>query len=92
MSILSITAVRIHAEMKWDDYKHLVSMVSKERQARIFQLRFDVDRICCMLGEIIARKRISEAIGIPSESIKFHTGTYGKLYVHLEKPLSFADL
>lgn len=89
LSTLSITAVRIHSEMKWDDYKHLVSMVSKERQARVSRLRFDIDRICSMLGEIVARKCISEARGIPLESIEFQIGTHGKPYVHLEKPLSF---
>ncbi|MFB1052006.1 4'-phosphopantetheinyl transferase superfamily protein [Paraliobacillus sp. JSM ZJ581] len=89
MSALSITAVRIHAEIRWDNYEHLVSMVSKERQERIFRLRYDVDRIRSMLGEIIARKCISEVIGLPLKSIEFHTDTYGKPYVNLEKPLSF---
>lgn len=89
MSALSVTAVRIHADMKWDDYKYLASMVSKERQERIFRMRFDVDRIYSMLGEIIARKCISETRGIPFESIEFHKGSYGKPYVNLEKPLSF---
>lgn len=89
MSALKIVAVRIRSNLKWNTYKNLLSIVSKERQVRISRMKFDMDRFRLLISEIIARQYISKEIGIPFEMIEFKQGLYGKPYITLEKPLSF---
>lgn len=51
-------------------------------------MKFDVDRLRLVIGEMIARAYISKEIGVPYQSIEFRQGLYGKPYVMLDKPLS----
>lgn len=89
LSELKIVAVKIHSNMKWNTYKDLLSIVSKERQARISRMKFDADRLRLLIGEMIARTYISKKIGVPYQLIEFKQGLYGKPYVTIDKPLSF---
>ncbi|WLR43795.1 4'-phosphopantetheinyl transferase superfamily protein [Bacillus carboniphilus] len=89
MNRLIIQAVHIHDDIRWDEYKSWVSMVSVERQIEISRLRLDKDRMSKMISEIMARKFISEECNVSYKSIRFHQGLYGKPYVNLETILHF---
>lgn len=89
METLSIKAVHLQDGIKWNDCQHWITMVSKERQAKISRLKFDKDRLHSMMSEILARKCISEKYSMPYESIEFCKGAYGKPYVYLEKKVEF---
>ncbi|WP_163579385.1 4'-phosphopantetheinyl transferase family protein [Gracilibacillus saliphilus] len=89
MSSILLVAVRIHADMKMENYRKWAYMISDERNERIAYFKFDVDRIRALISELVARKCISDQAGISFRSLEFHRGSHGKPYVNLEVPLAF---
>lgn len=84
-----IIAVKLESNQCWESYKNYIHLISKERQDRISRMKYDVERIHSMVSELIARKYISDTIGIPFNEIKFRSIFNGKLIVDFEKMLSF---
>lgn len=56
------------------------SLMSEEKQRRVDRFRFENDKKRTIVGEMLARKTISEWCNVEPESIVFSTKEYGKPY------------
>ena len=61
-------------------YIHYYSLMSEEKKCRVDRFRFRDDKKRTVVGEMLARRAISEWCGVPEESIVFETTAHGKPY------------
>lgn len=87
---VEVYASKIQQGEHFDDYTHLLPLVSKERQERIRQFRFDRDKLRCLKAELILRKVLTENYGMQAKKVSFKTNEYGKPY--LEENIIYFNL
>ena len=63
-----------------ENYIHYYSLMSEEKKRRVNRFRFEDDKKRTVVGEMLARKAISEWCGTAEESIVFEIAEYGKPY------------
>lgn len=63
-----------------DSYIHYYSLMSENKKQQVDRFRFEDDKNRTVVGEMLARKAISEWCGVPEESIIFGTAEHGKPY------------
>lgn len=68
------------SELSEEEYERGFGMMSDERKSAVLRLRSDKDKRRSVLGELLARKGISELYGIPEEEISFARTENGKPY------------
>ena len=61
-------------------YIHYYSLMSQEKKRRVDRFRFEDDKKRTVVGEMLARRAISEWCGVAEESIVFETAEHGKPY------------
>lgn len=66
------------SELTQEDYRKGFEMMSDERKKAILRFRSEKDRKRSVLGELLARKGISEFCDIPQEDIEFAREESGK--------------
>ncbi len=67
-------------ELSDESYIHYYSLMSEEKKRRVDRFRFEDDKKRTVVGEMLARKAISEWCGVPKESIVFEITEHGKPY------------
>lgn len=63
-----------------ESYTRYYSLTSEEKKRRVDRFRFEDDKKRTVVGEMLARRAISEWCGVPEESIVFETTAHGKPY------------
>ncbi len=63
-----------------EKYIHYYSLMSEEKKRRVDRFRFEDDKKRTVVGEMLARRAISEWCGVPEESIAFEIAEHGKPY------------
>lgn len=63
-----------------EKYIHYYSLMSEEKKRRVDRFRFEDDKKRTVVGEMLARRAISEWCGVPEESITFEIAEHGKPY------------
>ena len=63
-----------------ESYIRYYSLMSEEKKRRVDRFRFEDDKKRTVVGEMLARRAISEWCGVPKESIVFETTAHGKPY------------
>lgn len=63
-----------------ESYIHYYSLMSEEKKRRVDRFRFEDDKKRTVVGEMLARRAISEWCGVPEESVVFETAEHGKPY------------
>ena len=64
-----------------EKYIHYYSLMSEEKKRRVDRFRFEDDKKRTVVGEMLARRAISEWCGVPEENIAFGVAEHGKPYV-----------
>ena len=62
------------------EYAHYYALMSDEKKARVDRYRFEADKQRTVIGEMLARRMIAAACGIPEEAIRFDIADGGKPY------------
>ena len=65
-------------DLNSDEYNRWYSLMSKEKQQRVDRFRLEDDKKRTVVGEMLARKAISEWCNVPAETIQFDKNEYGK--------------
>lgn len=67
-------------ELSDESYRHYYSLMSEEKKRRVDRFRFEDDKKRTVVGEMLARRAISEWCGVLEESIVFEITEHGKPY------------
>ncbi len=68
------------SEFSQEEYEKAFKLLSEERQNAVLRMKFENDRKRSVLGELLARKAISQKCGIPPNEILIKRTENGKPY------------
>jgi len=80
-----VTILRTIPNPTQDEFNFLVSFVSLEKRERISKFHFMSDAWNCLLGDILARIKISQFTGLNNKQLEFSINSYGKP-IFINKP------
>ena len=72
--------------LSYDEYSKWYSLMSEKKQRRVDSFRFETDKKLTVVGDMLARKAISDLCSVSFDSIVLKTGEHGKPYVD-DKPV-----
>lgn len=67
--------------LSYDEYSKWYSLMSEKKQRRVDSFRFETDKKLTVVGDMLARKAISDLCSVSFDSIVLKTGEHGKPYV-----------
>lgn len=71
-------AVNIEEVVHFDRFASLMTEISDERKERIARYRFDLDKIRCLLAELLVRYILAKQFGVDPRSLTFQHSEFGK--------------
>jgi 4'-phosphopantetheinyl transferase len=83
--MIDVFAVNMKSKMDSALFNHLISSVSEEKQERIRKFRKYEDAQRTLIGDVLARRMISDRLGIKNKDIFFEQNEFGKPFLkHIE--------
>lgn len=73
--------IRVDEIINQDVFNYLLSFLSKQKQEKVNQLYFDIDKKLSLFAEIIVRILVCKKLNINNTKIVFNKGRYGKPHI-----------